>query len=84
MTAYHILHGAHNDENEDIVVDNDDPDDYEWLPGSHTPSEPSGDYENGSDRDEGDAKSLGSALELFMRRQATTEYVSSIEDESDG
>ena len=69
-------------DDEDAIVDSDNPDDYEWFPSSRTPSEPPEEYEDESDMDEDDAMSLGSALELFTRRRAI-EYANSTEDESD-
>ena len=66
----------------DVSVDSDDPEDYEWSPGSHTPSEVSEEYYSGSDWGEEDWMSLESALELFTRRQAAV-YASSTGDESD-
>ena len=74
-------HAKMSGDEEDAVVDSDDPDDYEWFPSSCTPSEPSEEYESGTDLDEDESMSLRSALEIFACRQVI-EYASSTEDES--
>lgn len=78
----HAIIGSGDGNDEDAAFDSDDPDDYEWFPGSHTPSDVSEGYYSGSDfEDDHDLMSLESALELFMCRQATV-YESSAGNES--
>ena len=78
----HAMIESGGGDNKDAAVDSDDPEDYEWLPGSHTPSEASEEYYSGSDWEEEYWMSLESALEHFTRRQ-TAVYAGSTGDESD-